>query len=227
MWEVFVAAAIWVGTHLGLSSTSVRQLLVQRLGAQGFLVVYSLIAAASLAYLIWIYTDVHRFDYAWLPNPDVYWVAKVSMPIALILTLGGFMVRNPTMVGATLENPSQARDMATGVTRITRHPFQWAVVIWGLSHIVANGDWVSIIFFASFVVLSAAGTVLMDIKKAATMGEAWQAYAGVTSNFPFAAIVAGRNRLVLRELLLPVLAGLVAYALLYYFHESFTGTVVI
>ncbi len=227
MTEMWFAALFWVFSHLGISSTPLRGTLVRMLGERGYLGVYSLVAAGALANLIWVYTDVLRFDYIWLPNPDLYWVAKITMPIALILLLGGFMVRNPTNVGMSFDDPEQAADLATGVTRITRHPLQWAVVIWALGHLIANGDWVSVIFFGSFVVLSFAGSFLMDHKKALTMGEGWTRYAAVTSNVPFLAILTGRNKLRLGELWLPTLIGLVAYALLYYFHEAISGVVIV
>mgnify|MGYP006160399469 CR=1 FL=1 len=226
MSEITLAALLWVGTHLGLSSTVLRDKLVNITGAQGFLGLYSIVAAASLGYLIYIYTIVGRYDYFWLPNPDLFWVSKLLMPIAFILMLGGFMVKNPTMVGATLE-ADEAESIATGVTRITRHPFQWGVVLWAGSHMVANGDWVSWVFFGSFALISSLGCVLMDRKKANTMGDGWQTYANVTSNVPFAAILSGRNRLVLKELVLPIVVGSAVYALVYYFHEAMTGTVVI
>ena len=105
-------------------------------------------------------------NYLWMPNPDLYWVAKLTMPIALILLVGGFMVKNPTNVGMSIEDPDSAADMARGVTRITRHPLQWAIVLWAAGHIVANGDVVSIIFFSSFLLLSGVGSFLMDQKKA-------------------------------------------------------------
>ncbi|MEM7099508.1 MAG: NnrU family protein [Pseudomonadota bacterium] len=227
MAEVLVAALVWVVSHLALATDPIRKNLVAAVGSGPFLGLYSLVATASLIYLIWVYTDVPRFDYMWLPNPDLYWVSKVTMPVALILLVGGFMVKNPTNVGMSLDDVEDASQLATGVTRITRHPFQWAVVIWGIGHVVANGDWVSIIFFTSFVVISGAGTFLMDRKKALSLGAGWTQYSRVTSNVPFAAIARGDNRLVWGELGLPALAGLVAYGVLYYFHEAITGSIII
>ena len=225
MGEIFTASVIWVVTHLGISSTKLRDVLVNRIGVGAYLGLYSIIATAALVYLIYLYTVVPRETYLWLPNPDLFWVPKVLMLIALIFALGGFMVRNPTNVGMTLEAEGAA-DLARGVTRITRHPFQWGVVLWALSHSVVNGDLVSIVFFLAFGLVSGAGTFLMDMKKARTMGEGWVAYANATSNIPFAAIASGRNSLKLSELILPIVVGSIAYALLWYFHESFTGTVV-
>ncbi len=165
-----------------------------------------------------------RYDYFWLPQPALYQVPKVVMPIAMILLLGGFMARNPTVVG--MEGSLRGSDPASltrGLTRITRHPFQWSVVLWAASHLAANGDQASVVFFATFLVLGLAGGVLIDRKKAAQLGPDWEGYARVTSNLPFAAIVAGRNRLVPGELVLPVVVGLVGYAALYWGHQWVAG----
>ena len=227
MLELWLACFLWLGTHLGISSTPLRAKMVGVLGPQGFLGVYSLIATASLVYLVWAYVQAPRFEYFWLPNPDLYWVAKLTMPVAFVLMLGGFMVRNPSMVGADVDDPEVAKNMATGVTRITRHPFQWSVIIWGVGHVVANGDTVSILFFTTFIALSLIGSVAMDVKKARAQPEAWGAYTGVTSNLPFAAVLSGRNRLVWRELFAPAIAGFALYGFVYWAHEWLTGAVII
>ena len=44
------------------------------------------------------------------------------------------------------------------------------------------------------------------------MGADWTAFAAATSNVPFRAIAQSRNRLVLGELWIPIVAGFVAYA---------------
>jgi uncharacterized membrane protein len=225
MTYISLAALLFVGTHLGLSSTGLRARLVAQVGERGFLVVYSLVAAVTLSYLIWLYNILPRYEYLWMPSPELHTVAKVLMPVALILVMGGFMVRNPTVVGAEglLNSDAAARDLARGVTRITRHPFQWGVLIWSVTHVLANGDVISVVFFSAFGVLAAAGTVAMDRKKARKLSDAWQAYASTTSNVPFLAIFTGRNRLVLRELWLPVLVGLAGYAALAWGHVWVSG----
>ena len=89
MVEMTGAIVVWLGTHLGMSSTPLRNLLVTRIGEGLYLLVYSLVAALSFGLLIWVYATTPRFDYFWTPNPDLYWVAKITMPIALILLFGG------------------------------------------------------------------------------------------------------------------------------------------
>jgi uncharacterized membrane protein len=226
---MILAGLLFIGTHLGISSTGARGALVAKIGARGYLGLFSVLALATISYLIWLYGQMPRTDYLWLPNPTLYLVPKLVMPVALILLVGGFMVKNPTNVGAEgmLQEPGPKDDLAHGVTRITRHPFQWAVILWSLSHLAANGDAVSVVFFSSFLVLSGAGSVLLDRKKAAALGDAWEPYARQTSNVPFAAIIQGRNQLVARELILPVIVGLAAYVLLFWGHQWVAGVRII
>ena len=223
--------AIRVG---GLSSTGLRGQLVRVLGERGYLVLYSLIALATLSYLIWLYSALPRYEYFWMPSPLAYQVAKLIMPVALILALGGLLVKNSGRSGS--EAGVAERDdaeMVRGVFRITRHPFQWAVLLWAAAHLIANGDTISVVFFGTFVLLAAAGPLLIDRKlidrklidrkKAVLPGSRWQAYMAVTSNVPFLAIVQGRNSLKLKELWLPVLIGLLAYGVLLWRHQWVSG----
>ena len=151
MWILVVAGTLFLVTHLGVSSTSLRTRLVGMLGQRGYLGVYSLLAITTLGYLIWSYGVVPRYDYFWELAPWLLWVPKILMPVAFIFLLGGFMVRNPTAVGleGTLRDPEQKDRLVRGLTRITRHPFQWSVVFWATSHMAANGDVASVVFFGT------------------------------------------------------------------------------
>lgn len=224
MIDLLPAALLFVGTHLGISSTGMRQRLVTVLGERGYLVCYSLVALLTLGYLIWLYNNLPRYEYAWLPSPELHTFARLVMPFALFLAAGAFMVGNPTAVGGgALLGGSDPASLARGVTRITRHPFQWGVLLWATAHVVANGDYQSVVFFASFGVLAGIGTVLIDRKAAASGGDGWRGYAAVTSNVPFLAILSGRNRLALGELWLPALVALVLYAALTFGHPWVSG----
>ena len=217
-----LAGAAFLLTHFVMSSTSMRPGLVGVLGENGFLGVYSLVAFATLGAMIWVYMSAPRIDYFWFPNPDLYWVPKVLVAIASVLLVGSFMVKNPTQVGLDGVLADESFE-PQGMLRITRHPLQWAICLWAVSHLVANGDVVSVAFFATFAILSGFGTVLMDRKKAAKRGEHWQSYAAVTSNVPFLAILQGRNKLVVKEWVLPLVVGVVLYLAMYFGHEWLSG----
>ena len=214
-------------THLGVSSTKVRDHIVDMIGEQVYLLIYSLVALVFLVYFIWIYLETPRYDYLWMPNPDLYWLAKLSMPLACVLLVGAFMVRNPSNVGEALSDGDDVSKLVTGVVCITRHPIQWAIILWGIGHVTANGDIASIIFFSIFVLLSGAGSILLDFKKSKQLGESWRQYELLTSNVPFIALVKGRTSLRLEELYMPVALGLLLYGLMYYFHEMLTGSIIV
>jgi uncharacterized membrane protein len=220
-----IGGLLFLGTHLGLSS-GLRGTLTAALGERRFLLLYTVIAFATLGYLIYAYVVVEPQPFAWAPRPVLHWVPVVAMPLALILLVGAFMTRNPTGVG--MEAEIAGTGSGAGVIRITRHPLQWAVILWASTHIIANGDWASIVFFGTFGILSLFGTVLMDRKIAARVGEtAWTPFSSATSNLPFAAIVGGRNRLVFAELWPPILVGSVVYLLLFWAHPWIAGVPVL
>jgi len=85
-----------------------------------------------------------------------------------------------------------------GIVRVTRHPFLTGVGLWALVHLI--GDVASLVFFATWAVVALAGTVSIDAKRRRLLGGAWEPFAAQTSIVPFAAIAAGRNRFIPREI---------------------------
>jgi uncharacterized membrane protein len=190
--QLCYATAAFVATHL-VASTPLRAALVRGVGARTYLGVYILLAFATLGWMIWAYAKAP-------PDPlfpGLRWLPLGVMPFALVLMACGFS-RNPTLVGADrlLKSPEPAR----GILRVTRHPVMWGLMLWSASHIVARGERMSAIFFGGFLALAALGTLLMDQRKARTLGEDWKRFAAVTSWLPFGAIAQGRNRFDAREI---------------------------
>ena len=225
MFGVLLAGAALLLTHIGISGTRVRDHLVAVLGEPAYLGLFSLLTLVTMGGLIWAYGAAPRFDYLWFPSLALNWVPKLLLWPALVLLVGGFMVRNPSAVGQghLLADAKARTAAATGVNRITRHPFQWSVILWAGSHLIANGDTVSVVFFSTFVLLSLLGSFSLDAKKARRLGVDWHSYANLTSNIPFAAILRGNNRLVGSELLLPALVASALYAALYIGHPWIAG----
>ncbi|RMF09496.1 MAG: hypothetical protein D6763_07720, partial [Alphaproteobacteria bacterium] len=113
---------------------------------------------------------------------------------------------------------------ARGILRVTRHPVMWGFVLWGVAHLLNNGDLKSVIFFGTFTVLALAGTRLIDAKRARTHGELWAAYVAKTSNLPFQAIIEGRNRFVFAEIgIWRTLAAVLVFGALLAGHEALFG----
>ena len=197
MTELIAAAAFLLATHYGISSTPLRAWLVARLGERPYLGLYSLIALGAI---VWVVSAYRRAPYIelWLAPGWLAWVPLIVVPFALVLAVSGLSAPNPTAVGAAdaLDRPEPVR----GIFRVTRHPFLWSVGLWAAAHIVVNGDLAGLVLFATFGALALVGTLLIDRKFAARRGADWQRFAAATSNLPFAAILAGRQRLVMIEI---------------------------
>ena len=120
------------------------------------------------------------------------------MIVAALLGVIGLTTPSPTAAGG--EGQLDADEPATGILRISRHPFLWGVVVWASTHLVLNGDAASLVLFGALLVLALVGPRSIDAKRRARFGDKWDRFAAVTSNVPFAAIIAGRNQLRLGEL---------------------------
>ena len=223
--SLIIAGIAFCGSHVLLSSTGLRGSLRDQLGERGFLAVYSLTALATFAWFVVAYSHAPTI-FLW---PRQRWMALVPvvvMPLATILLIAGYTTPNPTAVG--MERSARADDPAPGILRVTRHPVMWAIGLWAISHMIANGDVRSLVFFGAFAALSVGGTVLIDCKKQLALGSNWARFAEVTSNFPFAALVTGRTRLRLRDISpLRVIAGLLLYAVLFRGHAIIAGVPIV
>ncbi len=219
--SLVIAGIAFCGSHTLLSSTRLRGSLRDQIGEQGFLLIYSLTGLVTFAWFVVAYSRSPIIP-VWAPPP---WTADVPiavMPLATLLLVGGYSTPNPTAVG--MERSARADDPAPGIMRVTRHPVMWAIGLWALSHLAANGDLCSMWFFGLIAALALGGTVLIDRKKQLALGSHWQRLANVTSNIPFAALVTGRTRLRGRDIgVLRPLAALLLYAVLFLAHPIFAG----
>jgi len=219
MYQVALLGFLFIASHFLLGWPSVRGALVRKLGEGGFMLVYNLLAAVLLWQLVSTYNDVNRSFYWWYPDPSVYWISKVLMWVAMVLFVGAFAAPNPSSVGAG----EKAKDGPQGMLRVTRHPLMWAIGLWAISHIIANGDAVSVLFFGTFAVLALVGAVVLDAKKAIQLGDDWREFSARTSLVPFAAVLGGRTNLVGKELLLPIAIGSVVYVAMLFGHRWLSG----
>jgi uncharacterized membrane protein len=204
-----LATAAFLVTHF-VSSTPLRAALAGAIGEWPYRGLYSLVAFATLGWMIWAYAAAPRE----LLFAGFREIAFVLMPIALVLIACGYY-RNPTMVGA--DKLLRSEDPARGIIRITRHPIMWGVMLWAAAHIVARGDLKALIFFGGFIVLAGLGTILLDQRKKSNPD--WARFAAVTSHLPFVAVLQGRNRIAWREIgwLRPAI-GLAAFFAILAFH---------
>ena len=214
-------AVLFVAQHLGVTSTGLRDRLVGAMGERPYLGVYSVVSIVVLVLLVRAYNATTPGVLLWPTFEWLRWVPLLLMPVALLLVIGGVLTRNPSSV-VVLDDGEEVP--VTGVMRITRHPVQSGILIWALSHLLANGDLPSLLFFGAFALVSGWGMALIDRRKQGTFGARWDAFCEATSVVPFAAIVQGRQSLRLSEVgwLAPVVAA-AAFIALWWGHVWVSG----
>lgn len=202
MSPALVVGLLWVlfaGTHFGLSNQRARAALVERLGEIGFLVLFYAVASACLTVLVAAYA-ARRFDGA----PGLALADVPALRWALWAVSGaGFVLAGPTLLvyprlpTALFAAPAWS---PRGVERITRHPFFIGFALFALAHTLLATRLVGTVFFAGFAFLTLVGTHHQDRRLLARWGKPYADYLRATSFLPFAAVLAGRQRLVWSEL---------------------------
>ncbi len=187
MFEFFAALAIFLASHSIPARPGVRSALVGVLGERLYLAIYGL---TSVALLAWLILAAQRAPYIplWIPDARQYWVPILVMPAALFLLIGGVLAPNPLSVGfrANRFDPAKA-----GVVGVTRHPILWGFALWAASHVVPNGDLVSVTMFGGFALFALLAMPMIDKRKRRAMGIGWSNLARRTSIVPFGAMLRG------------------------------------
>jgi len=219
MLNLIAASAYFLLVHFGVSGTRLRDTLVMRLGAGLYRGAFALASVIGLGWMIYAYRHAPTVD-LWGVLLGFRPAAYVLVFIAFLFVVIGITTPSPTRVGME-SKVGQGTDAARGIVRITRHPFLWGTALWALVHLIVNGDLASLILFGSLLVLAIGGTLSIDAKRRRNFGEQWLKFASVTSDIPFAAIAAGRNRLgpALAEIgVWRPLAAVLVYAAVFYLH---------
>lgn len=209
---LIVAAVIWIGLHLGLAGTHLRDLLAARIGEPAFRGVFSALSIAVIVFLVRAWSTAPTEQLWFAPN-WLRWILVLAMLVGFVLFVASVSRPNPTMVGPAEGSASPPR----GMTRVTRHPMLWSFAIWAAVHVIGNGDSASVIFFGAFLVTALAGMPSIDGKLARRDPATWAALSAATSIAPFGAILTGRNRFVPREIgwIVPAIATAAWIALLW------------
>lgn len=211
---VTLLGLLFAGSHVLLTTAPVRDPLAARLGERSFQLLYSAVAAATFAALVLGYADRRDAGPAGpalgaVPGLGALLVAAAVVGVMLMVAGLWFYAGGPYAPGAgRVRGPR-------GLERITRHPFMAGMALFAGAHALLATRLVGTVFLLTLAALAALGTLHQDAKLRRLRGAPFAAYLAATSSLPFAAILAGRQRLVVRELPLAGLAtGLaVAWAL--------------
>jgi uncharacterized membrane protein len=219
--KVLIGWLAFGGSHLFLSHGSIRDGLRRRLGANGFLGFYSLVALAAFYFLVTAYF-YHRHA-----GPRL-WDLRFSVAatrvveglnlLAFFMMIASFITPSPTAMDP------RARHEARGLLRITRHPFLMGAAILGLSHCIVAGYASDLAFFGGLAAFAIAGAFHQDARKRREAGPEEIPFFEQTSVLPFAAILRGRQSLRPGELpWIPGLIGIAVALVIRWYHARWFG----
>ena len=215
------ACAAFVGSHLLLAGTGLRGALIARLGQGGYLGLFVVVSAATLAWTIWAYGEAPYVE-LWDSGHVLKRLAWLVMAPAVLLVVGGNSTPNPSAVRQ--EGVLAKGDGPRGIFTITRHPLIMGIALWAVAHLLANGDAASLLLFGSLLLLALAGLRSQETRKRATIGEPWRRFEARTSFFPFVALLTGREKLDLAGIgWLRLGASAALYAVLVALHRWIAG----
>lgn len=216
---IVVFSVLFAATHLLLSYGAIRANLVAKMGQWPFRGLYSVVSFLTLgpAAVLW-WQNRHLGPVLWEFNPWVErGIALVLMLIAIELIV--LMLANPSPA-SMLPGNNEPR----GILRVTRHPMNMGLALFGLAHLISNGTVGDIAFFGSFLVVGLAGPYHMDARLKKQRGEGFAEFCRQTSVIPFVAIIRGRTKFRPEEISFPLfLIGIVVYVVLVVFHGRFFG----
>jgi uncharacterized membrane protein len=183
-----LATAAFVGLHF-LLSHPLRAPLVARIGEQAFLGLYSLLALGSLGAMIVAWRAAPPAYPWWIAPAWGWWVASFVLLFAMVLLIGSF-ARNPAFPhpGAAPADIPPPR----GVFAITRHPMNWAFILWALTHLAVWGSPRNVIVAVGIGLLAWLGSWGQDRRKAAAPDGAWRRWMEQTAFLPFGAQLSGK-----------------------------------
>jgi uncharacterized membrane protein len=196
---IALLSLVFAGTHIGLATGRVRAALVARLGEWGFLGLFSLVASVAFATMVHFYA-LHRFEGVAGPALGVSGLPRILLLAAVVAGLVLAFASLGPYPGSAYAIGSAGPHEARGLERITRHPFLAGVALAAGAHALLAPHLVGTVFSAGLAALAVGGAWHQDRKLLTRRGRPFAEFLATTSVVPFAAIVAGRQHLVLREL---------------------------
>ncbi len=128
-----VGLAIFIGVHL-FREFGIRAHLVDKQGEPRYKGIFSLLALTGLGLIIYG-KSIAPFLTIWVPAYELRSVTHLLMLPAWILVMAGNLPHS--IIKSTVS-----------------HPMLLGVIVWGCSHLLANGDLASLLLFGSLVLFS-------------------------------------------------------------------------
>jgi uncharacterized membrane protein len=198
---VTLGTVLFLAVHLVSVMPGWRAALVGRMGAGPYKAAYALLAFAGLVGAIVAYRFTPHVALWHSPQP-------LRMVSALVLLAAVWL-----FAGARIP----------WFKRIVRHPMLWGIGVFGLAHLLVNGEPAGVILFGGLALFGFAWQPLTDRRDATVDPKRWQEIRRTTSFWPFAAWHARTDPVTLR----PLIIGAVVYVILVAVHPWLFGMPVI
>ncbi len=179
--SLVAASVAFVGTHFAMSHP-LRAPMVRVLSAGGFMLVYSLVSAACMAWMYFAFVATPAGAPLWGDYGDAVWIIASIITLLAMVLFAGALIGNPALPAPGAAQA--ARKPAHGVFKVTRHPMMWGFALWALAHLIAAPTARTVVVALAIGVLALVGAHLQDRKKEALMGEAWARWESSTSYWP-------------------------------------------
>ena len=198
---VALGTALFLGVHLVSLMPERRAAVVGRMGEGPYKAIYALLAFAGLVGAIVAY----RFT----PHMALWQSPKPLMVVSALVLLAAVWL----FAGAKVP----------WFKRIVRHPMLWGIGLFGIAHLLVNGEPAGVILFGGLALFGFAWQPLTDRRDATVDPAGWQETRRTTSFWPFAKWRARSDPVTLR----PLIIGTVVYVILVLLHPWLFGMPVI
>jgi len=179
---LIAGVALWCATHLFPAyAPGPRRALVARLGENAYKGVFALLIVASLALIV------------------MGWKAALPGFVYAPPTWGRHATALLVLIAFILFGASHGHN---NIRRALRHPQLTAVIVWGIGHLLANGDTRSVILFGSLTAWALVEILLINRREGARVKP---------------------ERAPVRKDVIAVVAGVVVYALVAWAHPWLFG----
>lgn len=216
MVEFIAAIIVFLITHALPAARGLRALLIERIGHRIYLLTYSIISLFALG---WLISTALRAPYVelWPPSQVATVLTLCAMLPGCILFTAALNRPNPLSISFV-----KVKDITTspGILALTRHPILWAFVIWSTSHILANGDLVSVVMFGGLAIFAVLGmwSLPKRAKRSLTKSEFKRA-AALSSG----GCLSRLRRAASLRFAIELICGILLYVLLLVLHEPVIG----
>ncbi|MEL7685167.1 NnrU family protein [Citromicrobium bathyomarinum] len=179
--SLIAASIAFVGTHFAMSHP-LRASMVRLLGDGGFMITYSLVSAATMAWMYFAFVATPAGAPLWGGYGDGVWIAASIITLLALVLFAGSLIGNPALPAPGAEKA--ALQAPSGVFKVTRHPMMWGFGLWAFAHLIAAPTLRTVVVALAIGVLALVGARLQDRKKELLMGDAWRQWEAKTSYWP-------------------------------------------